>query len=49
MHHLYENTAEEMLRTVSPTKDLLKFGTLSKNLIWAGFSLSFVFNEKVIP
>lgn len=49
MHHLYENAAEEMLRTVFPTKGLLKFGTLSKNWIWAGFSLSFEFNEKVIP
>lgn len=38
-----------MLRTVPPTIDLLKLGTLSKNLIWAGFLLSLVFNEKVIP
>lgn len=49
MYHLCENATEEMLRSVSPTKGLLKFGTLSKNLIWVGFSLSSAFNEKVIP
>lgn len=37
MHHLYENAAEEMLKTVSTTKGLLKLGTLSKNLIWQVF------------
>jgi len=49
MHHLYENAAEKMLRTVTPTECFLKLGILSKNLIWAGFSLSLAFNEKLIP